>query len=277
MKILIILFLSFNAIGSIIPLNNLKISKNVKSNINEMKFNQLIDSVVLAYNDEIPSYGAKEFIVNRFWEDERVNASSGKKNGNFILNIYGGLARFSPVTEDAFKLILCHEMGHLIGGAPTWKPFNDASSEGQADYFATLKCFRRIHLNSTIQKPTIRIHPTALVKCDQYHQSDFDKNLCYKSTLAQESLSRTIKELANLADLPDFDTKDPYVRMFTIFNGYPNPQCRLDTMFAGSLCSNDIFEKMDLNLYNKGNCHSFKSDPIDTLRPKCWYVEREDH
>lgn len=252
------------------------ISSSIKANISQEKFNQLIDQVVDPYREVILNhYGAKKFVVNRLWEDPKVNASARKKDGIFSLKIYGGLARFKDLTPDAFTLVICHELGHLIGGAPTWKPFNISSSEGQADYFSTLKCFRRINLGKNIEISQKTIHPIALEKCKIAFSQKEELDICLRSSKAQESLAKTITYLANLDEVPKFDTPDPYERMFTIFNGYPNPQCRLDTMLAGSVCVNNIYETHDMGLYNKGNC-SVPGGDAQGLRPKCWYVERED-
>jgi hypothetical protein len=275
MAIITLLF-SFKAMASIIPENNLMIPKNIKANINETQFNELIDKVISPYKDIIlEHYRANDFIVNRMWDNEKVNASASIKKNIYSLKIYGGLARYAPLTKDGFTLILCHEIGHLIGGAPTWKPFNISSSEGQADYFATLKCFRRINKDEKITINAKQVHPLAIEKCRESFSDNTDYNLCLRSALAQESLNKTITKLADLKVEPDLQTPDPYVRMFILFNGYPSPQCRLDTMLAGSLCQNDSSELMEKDLYNKGTCFEKNGDTVG-LRPKCWYVERED-
>ncbi|MFT6631806.1 MAG: hypothetical protein ACJAS4_001767 [Bacteriovoracaceae bacterium] len=275
---LVIYFIFFisQSFASIIPLNELLIPKTMKANISELQFNQLIDKVIKPYKEDILNhYKAKDFVINRLWDNEKVNASASIRENVYSLKIYGGLARFAPLTQDGFTLVLCHELGHLIGGAPTWKPYNISSSEGQADYFATLKCFRRINQNETLIINEDQVHPLALKKCKNSFAMKHEYQLCLRSALAQDSLTETITQLADLAIKPNRETPDPYVRMFILFNGYPSPQCRLDTMFSGSLCQNDINELMDKNLYNKGTCFE-KNGDVTGLRPKCWYVERED-
>jgi hypothetical protein len=58
--------------------------------------------------------------------------------------VYGGLARHGEITPDGFALVLCHEIGHHLGGVPRYSGANGwASNEGQSDYFAATKCLRR--------------------------------------------------------------------------------------------------------------------------------------
>ena len=274
--VIYLIFFISQSYASIIPENDLKIPKSIKANINEAQFNQLIDKVIKPYKDIILShYKADEFIVHRLWDNEKVNASASTRNNIYSLKIYGGLARYASLTKDGFTLILCHELGHLIGGAPTWKPYNISSSEGQADYFATLKCFRRINEAQDIKINEEIVDLLAIKKCKFSFSNSKDYQLCLRSSLAQDSLTKTITELADLKTEPKRETPDPYVRMFIIFNGYPSPQCRLDTMFSGSLCQNNVNELLDKTLYNKGNCFESNGDTVG-LRPKCWYVERED-
>ncbi|EQC43726.1 hypothetical protein M900_1216 [Bacteriovorax sp. Seq25_V] len=246
--------------------------------MSEERFHSLIDKVILSYQDIFKLYGAKNFNVFREWENSQVNAATRKKNGNFEMIVYGGLARFEPLTDDGFLLVLCHEVGHLIGGAPTYKPLNDASSEGQADYFSTSKCFKKLMSNEKISISSKDDYdPLALSKCEEsYDKKSHDYKVCLRASRAIESLSTTIAKLSGLKSVPQFDTPDPYVRRLILFNGYPTEQCRIDTAFAGSLCPKDYSDLNDMALYNKGNCSVPGGDFLG-LRPRCWYVPREDN
>lgn len=276
--IILILLISFNSYSHIIPENNLSIPVSQKSKgMTESKFYKLIDLVADSYKDIlIKEYGAKDFIVHKDWKSDKVNAATRKKDGNFELIAYGGLARFDLLSNDAFLIVLCHEIGHLMGGAPTYKPFDDASSEGQADYFSTSKCFKKIMKGKEHNIKRDLIPEFVSSKCDKVYSRGEDRLICYRSYLAQESMARVIESLSGAESLSlNVLTPDPYERMFTVFNGYPKPQCRVDTLFSGSLCNTDINELNDMVLYNKGNCNIFEGHSIG-LRPKCWYVPRKD-
>jgi hypothetical protein len=264
-----------------IPTNNLRIPVDSKSvsNINEAKFTEILDNIENTYRPFIESLGV-EFTVERSWSDETVNARAWKKPGHFFFQMYGGLARFESMTADSFMLVGCHELGHLIGGAPTWKPFNNASSEGQADYFSTSRCFKKV-IRGQDHKKVIGDHRFSALILEQCSES-FKTNtqeyeMCLRTALANKAMAQTFAKLGELETIPSFDTPDPYERMFILFNGYPNAQCRLDTLLAGSLCKlGDQKDSMpDLNLYNKGFCTKFNGHKRG-LRPLCWYVPRED-
>lgn len=275
---LFILFLYIPlSLASAIPENSLRRPVLNKSNGDKAQFLKLISKVETIYRPYIESFGVN-FTIEKDWENERVNASAFKKGSDYTLKILGGLFRFETITPDAFLLVTCHEVGHLIGGAPTYKPFNNASSEGQADYFSTAKCFRRAIRGENHSKFISKdlLSPLAIKECSlSFKESSESYNICLRTSVAIKAMAKTMKAISDIKVLPVIETPDPYERMFIIFNGYPNPQCRVDTLFAGSLCNVSEEDENDfsLKLYNKGNC-SVDGGDIRGLRPKCWYVPR---
>jgi hypothetical protein len=267
--------------ASMIPENNLYIGVDQKSvsNITESEFHQIIDKIENHYRKSIEGLGV-EFTVERDWNDGMVNARAWKKPGHFYFKMYGGLARYETMIADSFMLVACHEMGHLIGGAPTVKPFNNASSEGQADYFSTSRCFKEVNKGED-HKSMIKdfaFSPIVLEKClESFSKDSEDYQICLRTAKANIAMAQTFAALGELQVMPAFDTPDPYERMFILFNGYPNAQCRLDTLFAGSLCNLSKEQRVmpNLDLYNKGFCSKFNGH-TKGLRPLCWYVPRED-
>ena len=265
--------------SSLSLLNSIEIPVTAKTYESEKKFHKTIDQLENSFSGEINAYGA-ELRVVRDWENSELNAQAFRSGKEFFIKLYGGLFRYETITPDAYRLIICHELGHLIGGAPTFKPRNDGSSEGQADYFSTAKCFRKLirgedHSRGIERKP---IHPMALGKCEEsFPLKSEDYQICLRTSLATESLARTFKSLGELDTLPQLDTPDPYIRTFTLFNGYPNAQCRVDTLFAGSLCTKAESELNDFDLqnYHQGNCNQDEGYS-EGVRPACWYVSRSD-
>lgn len=285
MKIIAIIFTLFlstsAAMASMIPQNNLYIGVKEKSlsQISESEFHEIIDLLEGTYRPFIEGLGV-QFTVERDWQDGVVNAKAWKKEGHYFFKMYGGLARFETMTADSFTLVGCHELGHLIGGAPTIKPFNIASSEGQADYFSTSRCFKKIVKGQDHKKVMGEqaVDPYALDQCGKsFKEKTESYEICLRTSLANRAMALTFASLSGLDQVPEFDTPDPYVRMFIIFNGYPNPQCRLDTLFAGSLCNlgKQAAIMPDLEKYNQGFCSKFNGHERG-LRPLCWYVPRSD-
>ena len=134
------------------PENTLKIEVGDKAS-NNMTKEMFLDkkgNVIKGKSTETPiiaEMGAK-LVMNNNWKSSTVNASAQQSGSNWQVNMYGGLARHPLVTVDGFMMVVCHELGHHIGGAPRKGGWGSvwASNEGQADYFAGLKCMRRVLL-----------------------------------------------------------------------------------------------------------------------------------
>ena len=113
--------------------------------IQEEMFNSVLDRVQAVYGPIVAQHGG-ELVINRKWDDPTVNANAQRYGSRWIINMYGGLARHPAVTPEGFATVACHELGHHLGGFPKiWGLFGSwASNEGEADYFATLKCLRLV-------------------------------------------------------------------------------------------------------------------------------------
>ena len=103
------------------PENDMQISVNDKmaNDMTEEKFNSIIDKVEAIYKKVVKSKKAK-LKVKRKWTNNTVNASAQQIWKTWIVNMYGGLARHPDVTADGFALVVCHELGHHLGGAPKY-------------------------------------------------------------------------------------------------------------------------------------------------------------
>jgi hypothetical protein len=276
--IFLLLLFCLNALASF-PENNLSRPMEDNKNTRDDKriFDQVLDEIASLYTKKIESFGAK-FEIVRAWEDDKVNASARKQGMSWAVKVYGGLFRFELMNPDSFAMVVCHEIGHLIGGAPTWKPQNKSSSEGQADYFSTLSCMKNYLKNKNnfnyLKDKNIPLFVNN--KCRKVYGTNEAKNLiCKRQALAAKILGDTYVFLSSGKTAVNFETPDPYTRMFILFNGYPKPQCRLDTLLSGLLCDKDPHTKYEQNLYNLGNCNLENQDTYG-LRPKCWYVPRAE-
>ena len=98
----------------------------------------------------------------------------------------------------------CHEIGHHLGGTPQMAIADQIfSTEGQADYYATGICLKKVWPQAT---------GTRLKKV---------------SLVAAKTLASVMGEKA-----PSAKTPDRHVVKETLAE-HPNTQCRLDTMLAG--------------------------------------------
>lgn len=137
------------------------------------------------------------------WDSDRVNAEAKRNGREFMIIIYSGLITKVPVKRTTLELILCHELGHHLGGTPLASRQGWSSSEGQADYYSTLECAKEL------------------------------KNISYDEMKKElEILAKFYAQIDRSPLQPSLNHVDSNIVNRTFF-GYPNAQCRLDTLIAG--------------------------------------------
>lgn len=254
-----------------VPKNDLKIMVGDKAaaGLTEAQFNSVIDQVESIMTPYVTTAGGKLSVV-RNWTDGTVNAYAEQNGADWSVQMFGGLARHKTITEEGFALVVCHEIGHHIGGAPKYNSDEWASNEGQSDYFATLKCLRRVWAQddnaAIVSKMTV---PAPLVDaCAKQWSSDVDRALCARSGMAGDSVAKLFAALG-WEKTPKFETPD--MRVVTATNdAHPRTQCRLDTYFQGALCEVNVEDSVDAKLEVPGTCHGSTGHKIG-LRPLCWF------
>ncbi|MBI5243263.1 MAG: hypothetical protein HY922_06185 [Elusimicrobia bacterium] len=237
--------------------------------LSEGKFNAVLDRIEAIYGPVVEARGAT-LEINRFWEDPTVNASTQRMGSRWIVNMYGGLARHEAVTQDGFALVVCHEIGHQVGGAPK-VPGAWASIEGQSDYFSALKCMRQVFADAASKGFTRKpgSDPTAEKACAEQYKTSAGKALCLRSAMAGLSVTGLFQALHNEDTAPQLDTPDTSVVSQTD-SEHPATQCRLDTYFQGSLCTKPASEAVSDKNPAAGTCTRSQGYSVG-LRPLCWY------
>lgn len=202
------------------------------------------------------------------WRDTDMAYAQHLENyKQYEVTVTGDHARLPGMSVDAFNLLLCHEFGHLFGGAPYAKPYL-ASYEGQSDYYSTQKCFKRLVMNDDNAAIVRTLGPRVTSEmhgiCAQvYSPGSSQMNICLRGMVASIELIRA----KNPTEALSLTLKDPYETWFTLFD-HPTAQCRLDTLVAGLLC--DATGKVSNTDYRKGTCTAARGHKIG-LRPKCWF------
>lgn len=256
-----------------LPENDLYISVNDKSanNMTEELFNEIIDHADKIYSPIVRSNGGR-LRWSRNWSDGTVNASAQRTLfGTWRVNMYGGLARHQLVTPDAFALVVCHELGHHLAGAPTNSfPNSWASVEGQSDYYGTLKCFRRLYESDNNQEIIAKmdVPKTVSEKCADSFSLENDIALCVRGSMAGLSLARLLGSLRGNSNV-DFDTPDTNI-VDSTDSRHPAGQCRLDTYFQGAICSVGLDEDVSNSDLLAGTCNRVQNDK-NGVRPLCWF------
>lgn len=265
-----------------LPPNNLHLQDNKRavSNVSEAQFNAIIDEAIAFYEPFMKQNFNATFKVNRLWNDSTVNASATQFLGSWTVNMYGGLARRPETTPDGFALVLCHEIGHHLGGYPFSSSW--AADEGAADYFATLSCARDLWKDqkekNALSRDLITEYPKSL--CDAQWSDEDDQNLCYRTLLGGKSLGTLLAALGGTR--ADYATPDKSVVKSTN-HAHPAGQCRLDTYIAGALCGQEfdpaVIPGKDLGSKRNsadaeaasGRFTCLRTEFTVGTRPLCWF------
>jgi hypothetical protein len=261
--------------GGIVPQNKLRIPTWAKRNggLTREQFDKAIDDVEHVYAPIVASMGGKLNVV-RNWDDGTVNAYAQRIGTEWRVSMFGGLARHETITQDAMSLVVCHEIGHHIGGAPKKvSPWSSpwASNEGQADYWANLKCLRRVWQSENNEEAIKSMEVPAALATACGKQRRFrrdDVALCIRGGMAGLSVAKLFQALSKDPE-PKFDTPDTKVVTETD-DAHPATQCRLDTYFQGSLCEVAFTEDVADDDETKGTCHPSLGHKKGT-RPLCWF------
>ncbi|MBI5598083.1 MAG: hypothetical protein HY928_18530 [Elusimicrobia bacterium] len=253
-----------------LPENDLKIPVGDVSaaGIEPTRFENVLDRIQAVYGPIIAAKGGK-LVIKRLWDNPTVNASAQQMWGQWIINMYGGLARHPAITEEGFALVACHEIGHHLGGYP--KSSGWATNEGGADYFSTLKCLRLILPSSA---PSSTVDPVAESGCAGIYGGGAAANGCRNNALAGQSVAFLFQALRGSQTPPQFGTPDTSV-VDSMYNAHPETQCRLDTYFQGALCTASVNQEVDNNDPNVGAC-TRKGGYQVGLRSRCWYKPPAD-
>jgi len=260
--------------SSFMPENTLHLyPPETESSMTEEEFSKIIDDIMAVYVPEAKKFGYN-LIVDKLWKNNTVNAYASEYGTTWKVAMFGGLARRPEVTADGFALVVCHELGHHMGGYPAY-PGEWASSEGNSDYWATQACARRVWGNSASkqlnEEAVDSVDHFAKAKCDQAWSLQGDRSLCYRIANASHGLAK----LLGGGTTPEFNTPDTTVVRSTYFK-HPNGQCRLDTYFAGGLCltkhrNNFIPGRWNPNGQDGVLAQNESLGNSCGNRPKCWF------
>ncbi|WP_437288868.1 trypsin-like serine peptidase [Sorangium sp. So ce406] len=158
------------------------------------------------------------------------------------------LRRPGVTPPDVASLIMCHEVGHALGGFPFKQSTVQqtqveglaagqygtvSSAESQADYFATKECLPRLWSTepavNALFRETVTEHAKAA--CDAAWDGVEEQDMCYRLAAAAEAFGRW----RGVDPAPRLSTPDTTEVMVTK-EEYPSVQCRVDTLFQGALC-----------------------------------------
>lgn len=246
------------------------------SNISKKEFNQILDSVKKVYQP-IFKKQHMNFRIERGWDDKQANAYAGVRGQDRYILVYGGYARHKLMTKDAFLSVVCHEIGHHLGGFPRKSSSPWSSSEGQADYFSTLKCMKEVLRNADDNEEVasaLDLPEEVKKQCRFQYARDNDYFICLRSAKAAEDHGRVIADLTSITNTSvSLLTPSTDIKLVTNLQ-HPTPQCRVDTKYQGALCNVSTLVPLDAVDETKGACH-FNNFNILGNRPACWFAHKK--
>jgi len=232
--------------------------------IAENEFNEVLDAIEQMYAPIFENHGAR-LVVNRFWDDSTVNAYAEQEGNNWIISMFGGLARRKEITKEGFALVACHEIGHHVGGYPFYSG-QWASNEGNSDFYSAAACARMIFADSSpcsfIDEMIIDV--AAKNQCSKRFFYGEDSTICQRTLAGGLSLGKLLATLGG-DKLPRYETPDK-TEVRKTQESHPRAQCRLDTYKAGAVCKN----VWDNDLIPKSSGDMRRNSCPD--RPKCWFA-----
>jgi hypothetical protein len=189
-----------------IPTNQIQ---NSEMTITE--FYKIPATIIGLYQNEMKSLPLA-MALDAQWESPYFGAGVSLIDNSFRLMILGGMARMKEMTLDGYAAIVCHEIGHIVGGEPrqTIYGVDWSSAEGQADFFSASIClpkyFKSLGMNSEQEI----------------------KNRIEKAGYDFLSLAKVVESKPQNKILSRGKINLPAVNE-TIINLYPSTQCRYET------------------------------------------------
>jgi hypothetical protein len=248
------------------------------SGINLIEYLQVISKIRNHYTPLLKAVG-KTLVIESQWFSPKINAFSTQSGSTYSVYFFGGLARNKFMTKDAYLLVGCHEMGHHLGGFPKYtNPGMDwASGEGQADYFAALKCFKNIVQDDYQNRfPPLTSVPANLKKeCLREKGKSVEYNICLRGIQAGYELGQALfYVMKKTKPEPGLHFQDDLTVVSETNIGYSNTVCRSETFRHGFLCSASSKTAVGLKSETIGVCHGKNGHRVGE-RPSCWFTAKK--
>ncbi|MBF0300653.1 MAG: hypothetical protein HQK51_18205 [Oligoflexia bacterium] len=261
------------------------------ASITDEEFKEIVKKIENIYtpNFKKQGYSFNTKVVEN--KDFLATETKGRGNKAFVI-IHKGIKDHPLMDADAVALVYCHEVGHLMGGSPFEMELEEnqtrkfqgeqakeypRSFEGQADYFASLKCMRRYLANENNIKVVkqMKVDKTVSELCNKSFSDEGKAAICIRTAMASMTLLSTFAVLHE-NESPQFSKTDNLISSKTR-KGHPPLQCRLDTFMAGALCPVDVEIEVSYENIHQGSCSLLGGHNTRAIRPRCWfYSETEE-
>lgn len=276
MKVLLFFtLLSLNVHADFLPQQIITPSADlIKSREIPLEFKKIQAEIHDLFLDDIKNQNG-ELIVNYDHGNPTANASASREGNLWFIKFNGGLIFHKKFDSDLYIAILCHELGHHLGGTPFKFPQSRrhgwVAAEGQSDYFASNICFKRYFLNQDNESYLAgkKIEHEIQEGCKQNHPTKLDYQICVRGALIAKKVGKFLRDIGRTRrghrePIPTIGTPDQTIVHSTVVT-HPLTQCRLDTYFQGALCN--LYDGRKEENLNCKRGHEVYSGS----RPRCWF------
>ena len=246
-------------------------NQNLLNTISTEQIETLINRFHLEFSQEVSERGGR-LVIEYQEQNPAISAFAAREGLDWKITLNGGMGRHKEINLENLAGILCHELGHHLGGSP--KKNRDvlshwSSVEGQADYFVSTKCLRRMW-GKEVSRPLDETKIPSTLKKACKETSHLEMGLCLRIGIVSWQMARLAAMLSPREVTPQFD-RPTKLEVKRTLETHPSPQCRLDTYFQGLLCPVSEQEAFSDDSPITGSCHHDLGHQKG-FRTKCWYV-----
>lgn len=243
------------------------------ASVSEVDYQKITNALSSIYGKKIEEHtGHLKFTLKQ--SAQAPNAYAAKNSdGTWEVTVISTLLSLTEQTKASLGIILCHEVGHFLGGEPyvvgiqmtpavRSRAPKKMSCEGQADYFATSECMKALVLKlpDLFSDNDGLLNPMVNQYCDESYLEKNESHLCSETLIASYQATLIYKKIMELINVPasffgrmENESTD---RTLNIVGEYPSLDCRYETFIKGALCSSP----------DGSGCNDLK-----WTRPACWF------
>lgn len=209
-----------------------------QSNIQKWQVHLLFSILDQAFGEHFQNQG-KSWTSAFDWSNPYLGAGSQFDGENFTVMLWGGFVRARALNFAGLAAVLCHELGHKLGGEPHQRfPDSDpdwSSAEGQSDHFAATVCLPKVYQALKTTWPEafagFQLESFSVSLCS----SAVDLNQCRWVAQAGVDLVEFIQlyfDRESALAKPEVWAQE--IPPETLHTAYPSSQCRMDIFKAGA-------------------------------------------
>lgn len=199
------------------------------SSITEGDYKDLLEKFSRKHFIDVYKKTGRPLVIPFEWENPYFAAFAKNQGPLMSISLWGGMARAPGVNKLILVTLLCHELGHFIGGEPKqhisgaeW-----ASTEGQSDFYAASVCVPNF----------VKSHPDVISEISsEVAQRCGPNNDCKVVLQAGWDTVRFLQRYSFRNFVPVSLGNREKATPVLVRDSYPSDQCRLDTFVAAAAC-----------------------------------------